>query len=93
MAKRLSELCSKLNISDALRLNIWTCFEHSLVRYASLMVDHHLDEMLLFAVHYMAKVGSDLSASAPSSLCVGGHARTFFASVLFSSTLRIDRKI
>ncbi|KAM4593969.1 retinoblastoma-like protein 2 isoform 1-T3 [Odontesthes bonariensis] len=56
MTKRLSELCSKLNIPDALRLNIWTCFEHSLVRYARLMVDRHLDEMLLFAIHYMAKV-------------------------------------
>ncbi|XP_072236285.1 retinoblastoma-like protein 2 [Leuresthes tenuis] len=56
MAKRLSELCSKLEISDALKLKIWACLEHSLVRYTSLMVDHHLDEMLLLAVHCMAKI-------------------------------------
>ncbi|CAG5852412.1 unnamed protein product [Menidia menidia] len=56
MAERLKELCSKLDISNELRSKIWTFFEHSLVQHSRLMVDRHLDQMLLLAVHHMAKV-------------------------------------
>ncbi|KAA8596103.1 hypothetical protein FQN60_011394, partial [Etheostoma spectabile] len=38
MGKRLRELCATLNISDDLRLKIWTCFEHSLVHCTDLMI-------------------------------------------------------
>ncbi|XP_038557640.1 retinoblastoma-like protein 2 isoform X2 [Micropterus salmoides] len=56
MGKRLRELCSTLDISDELRLKIWTCFEHSLVHCTDLMVDRHLDQLLMCAIYIMAKI-------------------------------------
>lgn len=61
MSRRLKELCTTLNISDELRLKVWTCFEHSLVHCTHLMVDRHLDQMLMCAIYITAKVGLDLS--------------------------------
>lgn len=57
MAKRLRELCSTLEISDELRLKIWTCFEYSLVHCSCLMEDRHLDQLLMCAIYIIAKVG------------------------------------
>lgn len=57
MARRLRELCSTLRISDELRLKIWTCFEYSLVHCTDLMVDRHLDQLLMCAIYIIAKVG------------------------------------
>ncbi|XP_073320617.1 retinoblastoma-like protein 2 [Pagrus major] len=56
MARRLRELCSTLHISDELRLKIWTCFEFSLVRCTDLMVDRHLDQLLMCAIYIIAKI-------------------------------------
>ncbi|XP_070819004.1 retinoblastoma-like protein 2 [Chaetodon trifascialis] len=56
MGKRLRELCSTLHISDELRLKIWTCFEYSLVHCTDLMVERHLDQLLLCAIYIMAKI-------------------------------------
>ncbi|XP_063738203.1 retinoblastoma-like protein 2 isoform X2 [Eleginops maclovinus] len=56
MGKRLSELCSTLRVSEELRLKIWTCFEHSLVQYTELMVDRHLDQLLMCAIYLMSKI-------------------------------------
>ncbi|XP_041792890.1 retinoblastoma-like protein 2 isoform X2 [Chelmon rostratus] len=56
MGKRLRELCSTLRISDELRLKIWTLFEHSLVHCTDLMVDRHLDQLLLCAIYITAKI-------------------------------------
>ncbi|KAM9366298.1 retinoblastoma-like protein 2 [Symphorus nematophorus] len=56
MSRRLRELCSTLHISDELRLRIWTCFEHSLVRCTDLMVDRHLDQLLMCAIYIMARI-------------------------------------
>ncbi|XP_026234603.1 retinoblastoma-like protein 2 isoform X2 [Anabas testudineus] len=56
MGKRLRELCPTLRISDELRLKIWTCFEHSLVHFISLMVDRHLDQLLMCAIYIIAKI-------------------------------------
>ncbi|XP_071766332.2 retinoblastoma-like protein 2 [Centroberyx gerrardi] len=56
MSRRLSHLCSKLGISDELRLKIWTCFEHSLVNCTNLMLDRHLDQLLMCAIYIMAKI-------------------------------------
>lgn len=61
MGKRLGELCSTLSVSDELRLKIWTCFEYSLVHCTDLMVDRHLDQLLMCAIYIMAKVGCDRS--------------------------------
>ncbi|XP_075939360.1 retinoblastoma-like protein 2 isoform X1 [Anarhichas minor] len=53
---RLRDLCSKLDISSDLRRKMWTCFEHSLVHCSDLMMDRHLDQLLMCAVYVMAKV-------------------------------------
>ncbi|XP_074533559.1 retinoblastoma-like protein 2 isoform X1 [Halichoeres trimaculatus] len=53
---RLRDLCSKLDISSDLRRKIWTCFEFSLVHCTELMMDRHLDQLLMCAVYVMAKV-------------------------------------
>ncbi|KAG7242556.1 hypothetical protein INR49_020269 [Caranx melampygus] len=56
MSRRLRELCTTLDISDELRLKVWTCFEHSLVHCTHLMVDRHLDQMLMCAIYITAKI-------------------------------------
>ncbi|XP_051235914.1 retinoblastoma-like protein 2 isoform X1 [Dicentrarchus labrax] len=56
MGRRLRELCSTLDISDDLRLKIWTCFEYSLVYCTDLMVDRHLDQLLMCAIYIIAKI-------------------------------------
>ncbi|KAM6117939.1 retinoblastoma-like protein 2 isoform 2-T2 [Pterocles gutturalis] len=53
---RLRDLCVKLDISDELRKKIWTCFEYSLVHCPEIMMDRHLDQLLMCAVYVMAKV-------------------------------------
>ncbi|XP_029614995.1 retinoblastoma-like protein 2 [Salmo trutta] len=53
---RLREMCAKLDISSELRRKIWTCFEYSLVHYTELMMDRHLDQLLMCAVYVMTKV-------------------------------------
>ncbi|NWQ73816.1 RBL2 protein, partial [Columbina picui] len=53
---RLRDLCTKLDISDELRKRIWTCFEHSLVHCPEIMMDRHLDQLLMCAIYVMAKV-------------------------------------
>ncbi|XP_029283432.1 retinoblastoma-like protein 2, partial [Cottoperca gobio] len=53
---RLRDLCVKLDISSDLRRKIWTCFEFSLVHCTQLMMDRHLDQLLMCAVYVMAKV-------------------------------------
>ncbi|XP_074489405.1 retinoblastoma-like protein 2 isoform X1 [Sebastes fasciatus] len=53
---RLRDLCAKLDISSDLRRKIWTCFEYSLVHCTDLMMDRHLDQLLMCAVYVMAKV-------------------------------------
>uniref|UniRef100_A0A8C8H7R4 Retinoblastoma-like protein 2 n=1 Tax=Oncorhynchus tshawytscha TaxID=74940 RepID=A0A8C8H7R4_ONCTS len=54
---RLRDLCAKLDISSELRRKIWTCFEYSLVQCTELMMDRHLDQLLMCAVYVMTKVG------------------------------------
>ncbi|XP_046715768.1 retinoblastoma-like protein 2 isoform X2 [Silurus meridionalis] len=53
---RLRDLCVKLDISTDLRRKIWTCFEYSLVHCTELMMDRHLDQLLMCAIYVMAKV-------------------------------------
>ncbi|CAB1313494.1 unnamed protein product, partial [Coregonus sp. 'balchen'] len=45
---RLRDLCAKLDISSELRRKIWTCFEYSLVQCTELMMDRHLDQLLMY---------------------------------------------
>ncbi|KAM6176800.1 retinoblastoma-like protein 2 isoform 6-T6 [Erethizon dorsatum] len=53
---RLRDLCAKLDISDELRKKIWTCFEFSMIQCPELMMDRHLDQLLMCAIYVMAKV-------------------------------------
>ncbi|XP_026859026.2 retinoblastoma-like protein 2 [Electrophorus electricus] len=53
---RLRDLCVKLDISTELRRQIWTCFEYSLVHCTQLMMDRHLDQVLMCAIYVMTKV-------------------------------------
>lgn len=53
---RLRDLCVKLDISTDLRRKIWTCFEYSIVHCTELMMDRHLDQLLMCAIYVMAKV-------------------------------------
>ncbi|XP_034031636.1 retinoblastoma-like protein 2 isoform X2 [Thalassophryne amazonica] len=53
---RLRDLCARLDISSDLRRKIWTCFEYSLVHCTELMMDRHLDQLLMCAVYVMTKV-------------------------------------
>ncbi|XP_016423922.1 retinoblastoma-like protein 2 isoform X1 [Sinocyclocheilus rhinocerous] len=53
---RLRDLCAKLDISADLRRKIWTCFEYSLVHCTDLMMDRHLDQLLMCAIYVMTKV-------------------------------------
>ncbi|XP_075393488.1 retinoblastoma-like protein 2 isoform X1 [Tenrec ecaudatus] len=53
---RLRDLCAKLDISNELRKKIWTCFEFSIIQCPELMMDRHLDQLLMCAIYVMAKV-------------------------------------
>ena len=54
---RLRELCDRLDITDEeLQRMMWTCMEHVLVKHVDLMMDRHLDQILMCAVYVMAKV-------------------------------------
>ncbi|XP_030313361.1 retinoblastoma-like protein 2 isoform X2 [Calypte anna] len=53
---RLRDLCLKLDIPDELRKKIWTCFEYSLMHCPEIMMDRHLDQLLMCAIYVMAKV-------------------------------------
>ncbi|NWY71449.1 RBL2 protein, partial [Erithacus rubecula] len=56
---RLRDLCAKLDVSDELRKKIWTCFEYSLVHCPEIMMDRHLDQLLMCAVYVMTKVTNE----------------------------------
>ena len=60
---RLRDLCDRLEIEDEEQQRMmWTCLEHVLVNNTDLMMDRHLDQILMCAVYVMAKV-SNISAS------------------------------
>ncbi|XP_069112560.1 retinoblastoma-like protein 1 isoform X2 [Argopecten irradians] len=54
---RLRDLCDRLQVDDDdLRQKMWTCFEHTLVHHTDLMMDRHIDQMIMCAIYVMAKV-------------------------------------
>ncbi|KAM4744109.1 retinoblastoma-like protein 2 isoform 2-T3 [Anableps anableps] len=59
MGNCLRDICSKLEVSDELRLKMWTCFVHSLAQHTSLMKDRHLDHLLISSIYIIAKVTND----------------------------------
>ncbi|KAJ7405052.1 Retinoblastoma-like protein 2 [Willisornis vidua] len=56
---RLRDLCVKLDVSDELRKKIWTCFEYSLMHCPEIMMDRHLDQLLMCAIYVMTKVTNE----------------------------------
>lgn len=57
---RLRDLCDKLGLNDdELRRKMWTCFEHTLVHQIHLMMDRHLDQIIMCSMYVMAKVSAD----------------------------------
>ena len=56
---RLRDLCDRLEIDDEDQQRMmWTCLEHVLVNHTDLMMDRHLDQILMCAVYVMAKVST-----------------------------------
>ncbi|CAG0894061.1 unnamed protein product [Darwinula stevensoni] len=54
---RLQHLCQLLEINEIdLQRKIWTCFEHSITNYYELMMDRHLDQLLMCSVYIMCKI-------------------------------------
>ncbi|XP_046661308.1 retinoblastoma-like protein 1 isoform X1 [Homalodisca vitripennis] len=54
---RMQELCNHLELKETeLRRKIWTCFEHSILEHSELMLDRHLDQILMCAVYVMCKI-------------------------------------
>lgn len=60
MGNRLEKQCKTLQISHEIRQKIWTCFDHSLVHFTDLMVDRHLDQLMLCAIYIITKVSRSL---------------------------------
>ncbi len=59
---RLRHLCEQLDVDNELRSQMWTCFEYTMVEHVHLMIDRHLDQLLMCSVYVMAKVtGKDRS--------------------------------
>uniref|UniRef100_UPI00358FB10D retinoblastoma-like protein 1 isoform X2 n=1 Tax=Myxine glutinosa TaxID=7769 RepID=UPI00358FB10D len=56
---RLLDLCNKLDVLQELRAKVWTCFEHVLVHCTDLMMDRHLDQLLMCCIYVMAKVTNE----------------------------------
>lgn len=57
---RLRDLCEQLYIDDVdLRKKMWTCFEYVLVNHVELMMDRHIDQIIMCAIYVMAKVNHE----------------------------------
>ncbi|KAL1110509.1 hypothetical protein AAG570_008037 [Ranatra chinensis] len=53
---RMEDMCNQLGLIDKeLRLKIWTCFELSIVNHVGLMLDRHLDQILMCAIYVICK--------------------------------------
>lgn len=54
---RLRDLCDRLDITDLeLRRKVWTCFEHSIIHYNTMLKDRHMDQMVMCAIYITCKV-------------------------------------
>eukprot|EP01135_Chromosphaera_perkinsii_P006405 Nk52_evm7s490 gene=Nk52_evmTU7s490 len=53
---RLADLCAKLSLDDELKQRIWTVFEWTVKNEFSIMVDRHLDQIVICALYAMSKV-------------------------------------
>lgn len=56
---RLQDLFDRLSVGDDdLKRKMWTCFEHSIINHSDLMMDRHLDQLIMCSVYVMAKVSN-----------------------------------
>lgn len=54
---RMLDLCKQLGLNDVeVRTKIWTCFEETVVKHIGLMLDRHLDQMLMCSIYLICKV-------------------------------------
>ncbi|XP_041375450.1 retinoblastoma-like protein 1 isoform X2 [Gigantopelta aegis] len=54
---RLRDLCDRLEVGDeGLQKKMWTCFEYVLMHNIDLMMDRHLDQIVMCSIYVMAKV-------------------------------------
>uniref|UniRef100_A0A671QRE8 Retinoblastoma-like protein 2 n=1 Tax=Sinocyclocheilus anshuiensis TaxID=1608454 RepID=A0A671QRE8_9TELE len=80
---RLRDLCAKLDISTDLRRKIWTCFEYSLVHCTDLMMDRHLDQLLMCAIYSFQNIMKcyrsqpQASSSVYRSVLISGRKRRY----------------
>ncbi|KAG1681663.1 Retinoblastoma-like protein 1 [Nymphon striatum] len=56
---RLRDLCDRLGLTNEdLRKKIWTCFEYSLMHHTELMLDRHLDQIMMCSIYVMSRVNN-----------------------------------
>ncbi|XP_074644237.1 retinoblastoma-like protein 1 [Tubulanus polymorphus] len=53
---RLRDMCERIEIDADLRRRIWTCFEWTIVNETELLMDRHLDQIIMCAIYVMSKV-------------------------------------
>ncbi|EDV21648.1 uncharacterized protein TRIADDRAFT_59859 [Trichoplax adhaerens] len=53
---RLKDLCRSLHLGEDLTSKIWTCFEYSVMHCHELIIDRHLDQLLMCAIYVICKV-------------------------------------
>ncbi|XP_047519291.1 retinoblastoma-like protein 1 [Pieris napi] len=59
---RMNDLCMRLRLTDdELKRKIWTCLEYSIMHQTQLMMDRHLDQILMCAVYVICKVSNSPS--------------------------------
>lgn len=56
-AVRMLDLCKQLKLTDSeVRKKIWTCFEETVVRHVGLLLDRHLDQLLMCSIYVICKI-------------------------------------
>ena len=53
---RLGDLCEKLSLDGELRQKIWTVFEWTVMHEFTILMDRHLDQIIICALYAMSKV-------------------------------------
>ena len=53
---RMRDLCEKLDIDAELCSQMWTCFEHCLMKHIELIKDRHIDQIVMCSIYVLAKV-------------------------------------
>ena len=60
-ARRLADLCERLQLPGSLSQQAYTLVEHTLYEHTALLYNRHLDQILLCAVYGVCKVNKDVA--------------------------------